>query len=92
MFVIVVFVRHHLQAMCRSYRFGQTKPTYVYRLVAAGTLERKILNMQVKKEGLSRRIVDDVKNSLFVSEYVTLRVAVTLRFCNVIVVCNRRGE
>ena len=60
--------------MCRSYRFGQSKPTYVYRLVAAGTLEHKILGMQVKKEGLARRIVDDVDNLAFLEWWVSAAV------------------
>ena len=58
---------HDHQAMCRSYRFGQTRPTYVYRLVGAETIEQRILDVQLKKEGLSRRIVDHVDNSQFLS-------------------------
>ncbi len=48
------------QAMCRSYRFGQQKPTFVYRLVAVGSLEHRVLKLQVSKELLSRRVVDDL--------------------------------
>jgi SNF2 family DNA or RNA helicase len=51
--------------MCRSFRFGQTKPTFVYRLVAAGTLEKKIFDLQLRKESLSKRIVDDNRNAAF---------------------------
>ena len=46
--------------MCRSYRFGQQKPTFVYRLVAVGSLEHRVLKLQVSKELLSRRVVDDL--------------------------------
>lgn len=46
------------EAMCRAYRFGQTKPVYVYRLVAAGTMERTIFDQQTKKESLTSRVVD----------------------------------
>lgn len=48
-----------MQAMCRSFRFGQPKPVYVYRLLAVGTIEHKVFNQQVHKMGLSRRVVDE---------------------------------
>ncbi|GBG25072.1 Calcium-transporting ATPase 1 [Hondaea fermentalgiana] len=46
------------EAMCRAYRFGQKKPVFVYRLVAAGTMERTIFDQQTKKESLTSRVVD----------------------------------
>ena len=33
---------HDHEAMCRSHRYGQTKPCYVYRLVGSGTMEKKV--------------------------------------------------
>ncbi|KAG7397072.1 hypothetical protein PHYBOEH_001286 [Phytophthora boehmeriae] len=47
------------QSMCRSYRFGQTKPVYVYRFVTAGTMEKKVYDLQIRKEGVAKRIVDE---------------------------------
>lgn len=41
------------QAMDRTHRIGQTKPVFVHRLVAAGTVEEKILEMQQRKQALA---------------------------------------
>lgn len=47
------------QSMCRSYRFGQTKPVFVYRFVSACTMEKKVYDLQIRKEGVAKRIVDE---------------------------------
>lgn len=47
------------QSMCRSYRFGQTKNVYVYRFVTTGTMEKKVYDLQILKEGVSKRVVDE---------------------------------
>jgi len=52
---------HDEQAVCRTYRYGQTKPVFVYRLVAQGTVEQKVYKRAVVKTGLSKRIVDDTE-------------------------------
>ncbi|KAM0786057.1 hypothetical protein ACM66B_006868 [Microbotryomycetes sp. NB124-2] len=44
---------HDLQAMDRSYRFGQTREVNVYRFVAAGTLEELIINRQQNKRAMA---------------------------------------
>ncbi|KAJ1651415.1 hypothetical protein IWQ61_008017 [Dispira simplex] len=46
------------QAVARSYRYGQTKPVFVYRLSSCGTMEDKIFKNNIHKEGLSKRVVD----------------------------------
>lgn len=46
------------QAIGRAYRFGQTKPVFVYRFVAGDTYEANIYNTQLFKTSLTRRVVD----------------------------------
>jgi superfamily II DNA or RNA helicase len=41
------------QATDRAHRIGQQKPVFVYKLVAKGTLEEKILQLQEKKQLLA---------------------------------------
>lgn len=47
------------QAMDRTHRIGQTKPVFVHRLVAAGTVEEKILDMQARKQALADALFDE---------------------------------
>jgi SNF2 family DNA or RNA helicase len=41
------------QATDRAYRIGQDKPVFVYKLVAANTVEEKILQLQQRKQALA---------------------------------------
>merc|ERR1719266_2894633 len=51
---------HDTQAVCRVYRYGQNKQTHVYRLVTDNSLEKKIYDRQVNKQGMADRIVDEL--------------------------------
>ena len=41
------------QATDRAHRIGQEKPVFVYKLIAAGTVEERILDLQAKKAHLA---------------------------------------
>ena len=47
------------QATDRAHRIGQTRAVNVYKLIAAGTVEEKILKLQQKKRGLMDSALDD---------------------------------
>lgn len=46
------------QATDRAYRIGQDKPVFVYRLIARGTVEEKIQQLQQRKAALSAGLLD----------------------------------
>ncbi|KAJ0066164.1 hypothetical protein NL108_001394 [Boleophthalmus pectinirostris] len=52
-----------IQAMARVWRDGQRKTVHIYRLLTAGTLEERIFQRQVSKQGLSGTVVDLGKGS-----------------------------
>lgn len=45
------------QATDRAYRIGQTKPVFVYNLIAAGSVEERIMRLQQHKRRLADAIV-----------------------------------
>lgn len=47
------------QATDRAYRIGQDKPVMVYKLVVAGTVEEKILDLQRRKGDLAASILSE---------------------------------
>lgn len=55
---------HDHQSMCRSHRFGQTKPVHIYRLVSLNTMESRVLALQKRKVGLADRVVDAIGSSV----------------------------
>lgn len=47
------------QAIDRSHRIGQTQPVHVIRLIASGTIEEKVLDLQRRKRALFDAVIDD---------------------------------
>nr|WP_239521770.1 DEAD/DEAH box helicase [Geodermatophilus sabuli] len=47
------------QAVDRAHRIGQAKTVMVYRLVAADTIEQKVVALQERKRDLFSRVLDD---------------------------------
>lgn len=48
------------QASSRIFRFGQEKPTFVYRLIIDNSFELSILNRQTNKQNMSDRVIDEL--------------------------------
>ncbi|WP_448681976.1 DEAD/DEAH box helicase [Pseudomonas nicosulfuronedens] len=51
------------QATDRAYRIGQDKPVFVYKLIARGTLEEKIQQLQARKAALAAGVLEEGKDS-----------------------------
>jgi SNF2 family DNA or RNA helicase len=48
------------QAIDRAYRIGQDKPVFVYKLLASGTVEDKMVELQARKAGLADLLLSGV--------------------------------
>jgi SNF2 family DNA or RNA helicase len=48
------------QAADRAHRIGQDKPVFIYKLICAGTVESRILELQERKKGL-QEVIDNTR-------------------------------
>ena len=46
------------QAMGRAHRIGQQRPVTVYRLITAGTIEERIVDLRQGKRALAEGVLD----------------------------------
>lgn len=52
------------QATDRAHRIGQEKQVFVYKLVAEGTVEEKILELQAQKAALAKSVLEDSEDPI----------------------------
>ena len=56
-----------MQATDRAYRIGQKQPVFVYTLIAASSVEERMLNLQEKKRSLANNILGQTSNNPVIS-------------------------
>ncbi|MFZ1428842.1 MAG: DEAD/DEAH box helicase, partial [Geminicoccaceae bacterium] len=52
------------QAMDRAHRIGQDKPVFVYKLIAEGTIEERMLELQERKRALAAGVLSQAGGAL----------------------------
>ncbi len=70
------------QATDRAHRIGQTKNVEVIKLIATGTIEEKILDLQKKKQLLSDKLIEKNQNSTALYELTEKDIKNLLAFEN----------
>lgn len=56
------------QAADRAHRIGQRNPVTVYRLIAADTVEERVLELHHKKKELARDVLDGTASAALTPE------------------------
>ncbi len=68
------------QAIDRAHRLGRDKPTFIYRLVAQGTIEERVRNLQLEKKETFRKIIGEMdKPSGLADHFTSLKELIELK-------------
>ena len=57
------------QAIDRAHRIGREKPTLIYRMIAQGTIEERVRELQKNKKLTFQQILGDTERTTRLSEY-----------------------
>jgi SNF2 family DNA or RNA helicase len=68
------------QAIDRAHRLGREKPTFIYRLVAQGTIEERVRNLQLAKKETFRKIIGKIdKPTSLANHFSSLKELIELK-------------
>ncbi|MEC8013148.1 MAG: DEAD/DEAH box helicase [Verrucomicrobiota bacterium] len=68
------------QAIDRAHRIGKDKPTFIYRIIAKGTVEDRVRQLQLNKKETFNEIIGELEKPSGLSEYFsTLKELVDLQ-------------
>ena len=57
------------QAIDRAHRLGRTKPTFIYRMIAKGTVEERVRHLQISKKETFQKIIGDMEKPSALAEH-----------------------
>ena len=57
------------QAIDRAHRIGRQKPTFIYRLIAQGTIEERVRQLQISKKETFDEVIGSLEKPTRLSEY-----------------------
>jgi len=68
------------QAIDRAHRLGREKPTFIYRMVAQGTIEERVRQLQLQKKETFRQVIGELeKPSGLVDHFTSLEELIELK-------------